>query len=558
MKNKRKWIYIGGGVVAVLLLVIVLVPLLLDANQYRPRIEAMLDSALNRKVNIGNIRLSILSGGVAVDNISITDDPAFGKGAFLEAKGLTVGVELIPLIFSHALNVTGITIDQPQVALLRSHAGEWNFSTLGAPANGGAPAGGAPATGAGASTGAGISVRQFNIKNGTVSVGDVGGKTHSYNNVNLTASDLSYTTQFPFALTASTPGNGTVKLTGKAGPLNQKDAQETPLDADLEAKSVDLTATGFVEPSSGIAGIVDFSGSLASDGQDLRTKGKMTASKLQLVQGGSPARQAAEIDYDATFRLKAHAGALNQGEVHVGKALARLTGTYSTAGETPSVQMKVDGQNMPATDLEAMLPALGVILPAGTSIQSGTVNATLAVNGPVDRLVTTGPVSLSNAKLAGFDLGSKMGALSSFAGVPKGSDTMIQTLSADVRIAPEGMRLDKVSIVVPAIGSIAGGGTIAANHALDFKMAAHMSGGSGGALGGLAAVTSAGGAAGGIPFLIHGTTSNPVFEPDVNAMVGGFAKGALSNGSKLGTGAVPGGQNVGQALGGLFGKKKTQ
>ena len=36
MKNKRKWIYIGGGVVAVLLLVIVLVPLLLDANQYRP------------------------------------------------------------------------------------------------------------------------------------------------------------------------------------------------------------------------------------------------------------------------------------------------------------------------------------------------------------------------------------------------------------------------------------------------------------------------------------------------------------------------------------------
>ncbi len=95
------------------------------------------------------------------------------------------------------------------------------------------------------------------------------------------------------------------------------------------------------------------------------------------------------------------------------------------------------------------------------------------LNGPVDKLVTSGPVSLSNAKLAGFDLGSKMGALSSFAGVPKGTDTMIQTLSADLRIAPEGMRLDKLSIVVvPAIGSIAGSGTIAANHALDFKMAA--------------------------------------------------------------------------------------
>ena len=71
-------------------------------------------------------------------------------------------------------------------------------------------------------------------------------------------------------------------------------------------------------------------------------------------------------------------------------------------------------------------------------------------------LVTSGPVSLSNAKLAGFDLGSKMGALSSFAGVPKGTDTMIQTLSADLRIAPEGIRVDKLLVVVPAIGSIIG------------------------------------------------------------------------------------------------------
>jgi len=207
---------------------------------------------------------------------------------------------------------------------------------------------------------------------------------------------------------------------------------------------------------------------------------------------------------------------------------------------------------MPAADLEAMLPALGVILPSDASIKSGVVGANLTITGPVNRLVTSGPVSLANAKLAGFDLGSKLGALSSLAGVAKGADTQIQTLSADLRIDPETIRLDKLSLVVPGIGSIAGSGTIAASHALDFKMAARV-GNSGSTLGGLASLVGGSGATGGIPFLIHGTTSNPIFEPDVNGMVGGLAKGALAGGSKN----TPGVQNLGQALGGLFGKKKS-
>ncbi len=214
-------------------------------------------------------------------------------------------------------------------------------------------------------------------------------------------------------------------------------------------------------------------------------KGKVSGNKLQLVQGGAPAAVPVQIDFEAGFGIKARSGTLKQGDVHIGKAVAHLTGTYSTAQQTPSVQMKLDGQGMPAADLEGMLPAVGVILPAGTSIQSGTVNASLTIDGPADRLVTSGPVSLSNAKLAGFDLGSKMGALSSFAGVPKGTDTMIQTLSADLRIAPEGMRMDKLLVVVPAIGSISGSGTIAANHALNFKMAAKV-GNASSAAGGLA------------------------------------------------------------------------
>ncbi|HEY1865493.1 MAG TPA: AsmA family protein, partial [Candidatus Acidoferrales bacterium] len=350
----RKWIYIAVAAVAVVLLATVLLPLVLDANQYRPKIESLLNDALGRKVTIGNIRLSIFSGGVAVQDIAIADDPAFGREPFLEAKALTVGVELMPLIFSHALNVTGITIDSPHVTLLRSTAGAWNFSTLGAaPAKTGAE--GTPtATGAqgsqekpGSQASQNVLVQKLAIKNGTVSLGEGGanGKKREYQQVNLDASNLSYTTQFPFALTAKTPGNGTIKLTGKAGPLNQTDMQSTPVDASLQVQNLDLALTGFIDPASGIAGLVDFTGNLTSDGQQIDLKGKVNTNKLKLVQNSSPATVPVQVDYEAGYGMKARSGVLKQGDVHVGKALARLTGTYSTAGETPSLQMKLVGND---------------------------------------------------------------------------------------------------------------------------------------------------------------------------------------------------------------------
>jgi uncharacterized protein involved in outer membrane biogenesis len=52
----RKVIYIVGGIVIVLLLVAVILPFVIDANRFRPEIESSLNSALNRKVDIGNIR----------------------------------------------------------------------------------------------------------------------------------------------------------------------------------------------------------------------------------------------------------------------------------------------------------------------------------------------------------------------------------------------------------------------------------------------------------------------------------------------------------------------
>jgi AsmA protein len=544
----RKVIFIVGGVVVALVLLITLVPFLMDANQYRPKIESAMSSALGRKVTMGNIRLSIWSGGVSVDTLSISDDPAFNSGAFLNAKSVAMTVKLMPLIFSHEIHVTGLKIDEPQATLLRSASGTWNFSTLGAT---GSKQNSVDAT----SSDPNISVQRLILKNGTLFVGNVGAnaKRNEYDQVNLDASDLSFTTQFPFELTAQTPGNGSVKLTGKAGPLNRRDTAETPLNASFTVKNLDLASTGFLNASSGIAGLLDLTGNLSSDGLRMSSQGKVAVSKLQLTPGSSASREPVQFDYNTDYELKPQTGVLKQGDVHIGKALARLSGTYNTSGETPSVQMKLNGEGMSATDLEAVLPAFGVILPSGASLKDGTLNDTLTISGPVNRLVTTGPVKLSNAILTGFDLGSKLGALSSFAGLPRGSDTIIQILSCDLSVAPEGIRAENINLIVPAIATLTGNGTIAPNHALDFKMLAHLSSS---ALSGILSLASTAGGQNGngnvIPFKIQGTASNPVFVPDVTGIVGGFAKSAISGIPS----AVPSsGQDLGKTLGGLFGKK---
>src|SRR5579863_6816603 len=127
----KRIVKIIGIVAVVLIVVLVAIPFLVDVNRFKPEIESDLSAALGRQVKVGNLRLSILGGSVAADDLSIADDPAFSKEPFIRAKALDVGVEVMPLIFSKKLNVTDLTIEQPQVSLLRTADGRWNFSSLG-------------------------------------------------------------------------------------------------------------------------------------------------------------------------------------------------------------------------------------------------------------------------------------------------------------------------------------------------------------------------------------------------------------------------------------------
>lgn len=551
-----KALKIIGIVVAVLLLIAIALPFLINVNSFRPKLESELTEALGREVKVGNLSLSILSGSVSAENLSIADDAAFSKDPFIRAKSLKVGVEVMPLILSKALHVTDVTLDQPEIDLLRDASGKWNFSSLGNKSESAAK----PAPASGSSSAPDLSVSKLDVKDGRLSVNRANSsiKPHVYDNVDISVRDFSPKSQFPFTITANLPAGGTAKLDGKAGPIDTSDVSASPIQAQISVKGLDLTASGFVEPSTGIAGVADFDGMLNSDGHVLRTSGTLKAAKLKLSVRGTPATQPVGVKYATDFDLQKQSGTLTQGDVTLGKALARLTGAYQSQGESTILNMKLNADGMPVDDLQAMLPALGIILPSGSKLQGGTLSVNVGIVGPVDKLVITGPVRLAQTKLAGFNLASKMSAITALTGSQGGSDTAIQNLSTDARVAPEGVRTQNINLTVPALGVVTGNGTIGSGGALDYKMSASISGG---VVTGLTQLAGIGGKGGSIPFFIQGTTSDPKFVPDVKGMVGSQLKGGL--GGALG--GLTGGKNPSgntpspmDALGGLFGKKKKQ
>jgi AsmA protein len=447
---------------------------------------------------------------------------------------VSAGVDLLPLILSRSLRVQSFRLNEPHITLRRSGTGTWNFSSLGASSSNGE---------SGSAAAISLVVQELRVAGGRIVVENDGrgGQPRTYDDVTLEATNLSYTSPFPFRITGKTPGSGSVAIDGRVGPLNIGNVAATPFQATVDLKQLDIAATGFVDPASGLRGVLDFTGGLASDGARMSTKGSVHAHDVQLLPGAAAARVPVTIDYESTYDPKTRRGTVKQGDVRIGDAVAHLTGTYDASGKTTTLDMKVRGAGMPVTQLQEALPAVGVTLPAGATLKDGTLDIDLAVGGALDRLVIAGPVALSRGRLAGFDLGGKLGALASFAGLHTDRDTPIDTLSATVRVAPERVQVDALNLVVPTIGTLTGAGNLLPTGTIDFAMVAKVKDGL--LTGGVARAASFAQTSG-IPFHVRGTTANPVFTPDVGSAVKSGVIDAAKKPENL--------KKAGEILGGLF------
>jgi hypothetical protein len=408
---RRKGVVLAGAAIGVVLLLLVALPYLLNVNHYHAAIESAASSSLGRQVKIGHLHFSLFTRTLTADDISIAEDEAFSRSAFLHARSLAIGVEVLPLLFSHSLRVNSLTLVEPQMHLLRLASGKWNYASLGAREKSGTT----PPLSPDSSTGLhSYSVRELKTDHGQVSIGSVppGAPEQSFADVSLVARDILSTSAFPVTIVLKASGGGKITLQGKAGPI---------------------------EPYGKLEHLV--------------------------------------------IHLKFHA------------------------------------QRVAVAGMEGLLQTLGIPLPPGASLRGGSLNADLAVDGPLGRLVTTGPVTFSDVDISGFNFATWVGGMASLGGIKNSSDTRIQSINCQVRIAPGGIWLDDLNVVIPDFGPITGAGTISASNDLNFHMQAELRAGNG-PLGSVRAVASLGQGSSGIPFQIQGTTSHPIFVSHAAGTVG--------------------------------------
>jgi AsmA protein len=729
---RRTLLIVLGSIVALIFLALISIPLFLNADAFRTRIESALTTSLGRKVTLGKLDLSVLSGSLVATDASVADDPAFSNQPFLQASKVKIGIEVLPLILSREIHITGFAIDSPKITLLRAANGTWNYSSIGGAQQN------ASANKDSSTLIPNLTVGRVNITNGQLTVGiepTPGAPVtprRTYSQLNLEAKDFSFQKSFPFTVSAHLPADGTVSLNGNAGPINSKDASLTPFSANLEAKHIDPLAAGFVDATAGLTGTIDsinlqatwngqqlhvanfvvdtpkltlvrdnkpttavtpppapdsnnmlstFSAdhlqikngtlSIASPGQakpavyqqlnaeltnvsptasspfklsaqipgggsitgdgtagpinqanasatpanahisvthldlassgivapedgisgiadvdlkalsDGKTLNANVSSKIQglrIAKNGSPSTKPVDVQLTVAQDLNTLSGQLQKAAITIGRAVINIAGTYQTTGPNTAINLKVSSDAASIDELEAFLPSIGVHLPSGSRLQGGTLTTSLNVAGTAAAPIISGPIRINNTNLAGFDLGSKLGPLSSLAGIKSGSGTAIQSLSANVAINGGNVRTDNVSLVVPSIGSATGAGTISAAGALNYNVVLKLTGllgGIGGKTGGAASAGgiagqlmgmipggAAGGVAGGVvgniagaalrngvPVAIGGTTSNPTFTPNMGGMLSGAAGSATK-----GAAAKPSGNSnpLSNALGGLL------
>ncbi|MBZ5536691.1 MAG: AsmA family protein [Acidobacteriia bacterium] len=236
---KKRWILLA--MVVVVVGAVLAVPFLINVNVYRGVIEGQLNKAINRKVTLNDLRLSLFPVALESKDVHIRDDPSFRKDDFVTIESFRLHLEFRSLL-RRQIRVTSLEMIAPVVWLARNSHGEWNFSTLG-------KAEVTPQSPMAASVGTGLTpvdVNSFNIsnlslKNGRVAILDQARSEEagSYDVLELTARDISARSAFPFSLTVSdTKGKEPVHLEGEAGPLNLNNMANSPAKGTIEAKTL--------------------------------------------------------------------------------------------------------------------------------------------------------------------------------------------------------------------------------------------------------------------------------------------------------------------------------
>ncbi|PID39567.1 MAG: hypothetical protein CR984_06525 [Proteobacteria bacterium] len=259
MNKTVRWaLGIVGAVVVLILAAVIILPMVIDLNQYKPQIEAQVAKATGRPFKLGgDLEMSVFPWiGVRLSDMHLGNPPGFEETDFVSVKFFEVRVKLLPLL-SRSIEVKRFVMNQPVIVLEKRKDGKGGWEGLGKPADPDA-ARPEPSDKVENETGSAgelpiksLAVGEFAITDGLIVWLDhAGGMRKEVKQIELALTDVSLDTPIRLAFSAMVDQKP-VALNGTIGPLGTSPGK-SPIPLELAARLIDeltIQMKGRVDPS---------------------------------------------------------------------------------------------------------------------------------------------------------------------------------------------------------------------------------------------------------------------------------------------------------------------
>ena len=126
----KKAAWIGLGIIGFLFALILIGPHFVDLGLFKRTYLPLVEEALNRRLDVGEVRLSLVpTPSIRLSNLKVFDPPAFAENTFFSAEQVRLRLKLWPLLKGR-FEVTELLLDKPVFNLLKQPDGTFNYSDI--------------------------------------------------------------------------------------------------------------------------------------------------------------------------------------------------------------------------------------------------------------------------------------------------------------------------------------------------------------------------------------------------------------------------------------------
>jgi AsmA protein len=245
-----------GALVVIVIGGLLIIPMFVDVQKYKPEIEKQVSQATGCPFTIGgDLKLSLFPwAGLAFSDLRLGNPPGFREKDLLAIKSFDARVKMMPLL-SKDIQVDRFVVEGLKVSLEKNKEGKGNWEAVGKPSSKPAPSAPKEAKkkepekgGFGGLPIKNLVVGEMAVRNGSLLYTDAAtGTRKEIKDLVLELKDVSFDRPVQLLLTANLDGSP-VQLEGKVGPLGREVGKGAiPLDIAVKAfKEVTLGVKGAI------------------------------------------------------------------------------------------------------------------------------------------------------------------------------------------------------------------------------------------------------------------------------------------------------------------------